>query len=164
MAFAPSKSAKHRKKEKGGLIIYSLMDMMTLILLFLLKVMSMTGGLAKPSPFVQLPQSTRVLKTEKAIAILVSDAGVFEDMERNPRVLSDQAEIQNPDNVVLPGLQTYLDEHREFQKQIGQKFKGQVTIQCDKDVSYDKLLRVINTCGQSEYGIIDFIVKKQSKV
>jgi biopolymer transport protein ExbD len=160
MAFAPSKSAKHHKKEKGGLIIYSLLDMMTLILMFLLKVMSMSGGLVKPSPYVQLPESNRTLKTEKAVSILVSDAGVFEDMERNPRMLSDAGELQNAANVELPGLKAYLVEHREFNKQIGVKFKGQVTIQCDKAVPYEKVLRVINTCGQAEYGTIDFIVKK----
>lgn len=160
MAFAPSKGKKHRRKEKDELMLNSMMDMMTIILLFLLKTMGSSGALLRPSPFVSLPFAVRELQPQKTIAILVTEQGVFEDMERNPRLLSDPVEMSATD-VVLPGLETFLTVQREQIEKFGKKFKGQVTVQCDKAVTYDWLLKVINTCGQTEFGTIDFVVMQK---
>jgi len=161
MAFAPSKGAKHRRKEKGGLILASLLDMMNVILLFLLKVMGSSGAIMRPSPYVALPAAIREAEPEKSLSILVNPQGIFEDMEKNPRMLSSSEEVADPNNVVLPGLEAFLTEQKEFSEHLGRKFKGVVTIQCDKEISYDWLLKVINTCGQTEYATIDFVVIKK---
>ncbi len=162
MAFAPSKGAKHRKKNKEGLILASMLDMMTVILLFLLKVMGSSGALIKPSPYVHLPGAVREAKPEKAISILVSPNGVYEDTERNPKLLSAADEFTDANNVTLPGLETFLTEQKAFTEHLGKKFKGVITIQCDAGITYDWVLKVINTCGQAEYGTIDFIVVKKT--
>jgi len=160
MAFAPSKGKKHRRKEKEELMLNSMMDMMTIILLFLLKTMGSSGALLRPSPFVTLPTAAREREPEKTIAILVTPQGIFEDMERNPNVLSQPDELSDPENVVLSGLETFLVDQKQLTERLGKPFKGQVTVQCDKEVTYDWLLKVINTCGQAEYGTIDFVVLK----
>jgi len=162
MAFAPSKGAKHRRKEQGGMILGSMLDMMVVILLFLLKLMGSTGAMMKPSPYVQLPTATVDAKVEKAVAILVNPEGVFEDMDKNPRQLVNKDEILDPENVVLPGLEAYLIEQKAFTEKLGKKFRGIITIQCDQSISYEWLLKVINTCGQAEYGTLDFVVIKKS--
>ena len=161
MAFAPSKGAKHRRKEQGGLILASLLDMMNVILLFLLKVMGSSGAIMHPSPYVALPEAVREAEPEKSVSILVNPDGVYEDMEKNPRMLSPLEEISDPNNVVLPGLETFLTEQKELAEHLGRKFRGVVTIQCDKEIPYDWLLKVINTCGQTEYATIDFVVIKK---
>lgn len=162
MAFPPSKGAKHRKKQEGGMILGSMLDMMTVILLFLLKLMGSSGALIRPSPYVHLPSAIREMKPQKSISILVTTQGVLEDVEKKTNLLSSPEEINDPNNVVLPGLQTFLDQQKEFTEHLGQKFKGIITIQCDKDVTYDWVLKVINTCGQASYGTIDFVVAKKS--
>lgn len=162
MAFAPSKGKKNRRVEKGGLSLNSMMDMMTIILLFLLKTMSSSGNLIQPSPFLELPKAQRDMKPKKVLAILITTEGVYEDMERKPRPISPREEISDPDIVILPGLESFLDENREFVEKTGREFKGEITIQCDKEVRYDWLLKVINTCGQSEYATLDFVVIKES--
>jgi biopolymer transport protein ExbD len=164
MAFAPSKGAKHRRREKEGLILGSMLDFMTVILLFLLKMQSSTGAMMKPSEYVNLPASSREVAPEKAVAILVNPEGVFEDVEKAPRQLVSKEDLFNPSAVILDGLEAYLSEQREFTKHLGKDFKGIVTIQCDKDISYDNLLKVVNTCGQAEYGTLDFVVVKKEKV
>ncbi len=161
MAFQPSKAKKNRRKEKGGLSLNSMMDMMTIILLFLLKSMSTSGALIKPSPYLDLPNSIHEMEPKKALAILVNQDGVFEDMLDNPRVISTQQELQNEETVMLPGLEQYLLEQKELIERTGRVFKGEVTIQCDKNVRYDWLIKVINTCGQTEFATIDFVVKKE---
>jgi len=162
MAFAPSKGAKHRRKEKEGLILGSMLDMMTVILLFLLKLQSSSGGMMKPSPYVALPSASRDAAPAKSISILVNPEGVFEDLEKNPRILSPKEDLFDPNAVILEGLETYLNEQREFTKHLGKDFKGSITIQCDQSIPYDQLLKVINTCGQAEYGTLDFVVKKKT--
>ena len=161
MAFAPSKGKANRRKDKATLSLNSMMDMMTIILLFLLKSMSTSGALISPSPFLDLPIAEREMKPKKAIAILVTKQGVLEDMEKNPRVISDLAEISNPENILLPGLEQYLNKDKELKQRIGSMFKGEITVQCDKDIPYEWLLKVINTCGQTEFATIDFVVKKK---
>jgi biopolymer transport protein ExbD len=161
MAFAPSKGAKHRKKGKQGLILGSMLDMMTVILLFLLKLMGSSGALLRPSPYIHLPTSTHDMKPDKAVSILVSPQGVFEDVEKNPRLLSSADDIQNPNTVVLAGLESFLTEQKDFTEHLGKKFRGVITVQCDQQITYDWLLKVINTCGQAEYGTIDFVVIKK---
>jgi len=163
MAFAPSKGAKHRRKEKEGLILGSMLDMMTVILLFLLKLQSSTGAMMKPSQYVNLPTSTREMAPEKSVSIVVNPEGVYEDIEKNPRQLATKEELIDSSAVILDGLETYLSEQREFTKHLGKDFKGSVTIQCDQAITYDQLLRVVNTCGQAEYGTLDFVVVKKGK-
>lgn len=160
MAFAPSK-AKTRKKEEGSLSLNSMMDMMTIILLFLIKTMSTSGAMVRPSQYLELPEGIREVEPQKALALLVSPAGVLEDMESNPRVLSDPTELDD-DSMILPGLESFLLDQKEFGLKAGIPFKGIVTIQCDKSVSYDWLLKVINTCVQTEYDVMDFIILKKT--
>lgn len=163
MAFPPSKSARHRRKEKQGLMLTSMMDMMTIILLFLLKTMGSSGALLRPSPFVELPKAQREREPQKGLSLLIQENAILEDMEKNPREIVSSEELNDPNNVILPSLEQFLVDYREFTHRLGKVFKGEVTIQCDKDVTYDKLLKVINTCGQSEYGTLNFVILKEGR-
>jgi biopolymer transport protein ExbD len=169
MAFAPSKAKKNPKREAGGLSMTSMMDMMTIILLFLLVNMSTSGSVTQPSAYLDLPTASRDLTVKKDLALLVTcnpnlgaPAGVLEDMVDNPRLLSSINELES-DVMILPTLESYLNEKRDFQIRAGMPFKGVVTIQSDKAVPYDWILKVINTCGQSEFSTIDFIVVKDKQ-
>jgi len=140
----------------------SMMDMMTIILLFLLKSFSTSGALIQPSPLVDLPRAQRDLEPKKAVSILVSQSGVFEDMAgKDPRIIAGPDEFLNTENIVLPGLEVYLTDYKAFQERVGMQFKGEITIQCDKEIPYEWVLKVINTCGQTDFGTIDFVVKKE---
>ncbi len=161
MAFAPSKGKKNRRKEEAGLSLNSMMDMMTIILLFLLKTFSTSGALIQPSPLVELPYASREMEPKKAVSILVTNQGVFEDKEGSQNLLANSDEFANTDIVILPNLEAYLNEARQLKEDVGMQFKGEVTVQCDKMIPYEWLLKVINTCGQAEYGTIDFVVKKE---
>ncbi len=161
MAFAPSKGKKNLRKEKGSLTLNSMMDMMTIILLFLLKSMSTSGALIRPSEYVDLPMADREMDPKKAVALLVSAEGVFKDTEGDPQALSLIDELEDPANPVLPGLESFLVERRDLALKVGQAFKGEVTIQCDKSIPYRWLLKVIATCGVTEFGTIDFVIIKK---
>ena len=72
MAFKPSKSKKHNTQLQGTLNMNSMMDMMTIILLFLLKSYSTTGALATQSESLKLPVSDRTLKPKKELNVSIA--------------------------------------------------------------------------------------------
>ncbi len=163
MAFAPSKGKNYGKSRQGPqkLQLSSMMDMMTIILLFLIKSYSATGALVQPSQHLELPSAMRDMEIKKDVGILVSTSyGVLEDIEEEIRPLSPPQEMEDNDNAILPGLDAYLTEKRDFRVDNNLDFKGEITVQCGNDVPYDWLLKVINTCGQNEFTVIDFVVKK----
>lgn len=175
MVFVPSKAAgafkasHKRRKPTSKLQLNSMMDLMTVILLFLIKSYSASGALIQASDFIDLPRAQRDLEPKKAVALIVAKGnpdpskaqmfGVFEDMPNNPRQICDNTEM-NTDYVVLPGLSAFLQLQTDFKEKTGAMFTGEVTIQCADNVPYDWLLKVINTCGQQEYATIDFVIIK----
>lgn len=163
MAFAPTKGKKHLRKQSGELSLTSMMDMMTIILLFLLKSFSTSGALMQQSKFVDnLPYSVREVDPKKGLQIVVNKSqGVILGDTEVAEILSPANELNDPDMVVLAGLQRYLDEQRERSMRLPTGFNGSITIQCDSAVTYDWLLKVINTCGQTEFANIDFVVIKK---
>ena len=160
-AAGASKASGKRRKPKAELKLTSMMDMMTVILLFLIKSYSATGALIQQSDFIDLAQANRDMEPKKAIALLLSTDGVFEDMESNPNLISGASELSREDIIILPNLESYLLKQKAFRESTGAPFHGEVTIQCDKAVPYEWLLKVINTCGQTEYATIDFVIIKQ---
>ncbi len=77
MAFAPSRSKKHDTNPKGELNMNSMMDMMTIILLFLLKSFSTDGALVAPSENLTLPTSFRVEKPKKELNVAISNDAII---------------------------------------------------------------------------------------
>lgn len=170
MAFAPTKGKKYGRGRGAPeqIKLTSMMDLFTIILLFLIKSYSVSGGLIQPTQYFELPMAERDKDPKKVTAILVSNnsetgiRGVLEDIEGEVRYLTPVADLDDPNVIVLDGLRNFLDERREQDIAVGKAFKGEVTIQCDKTVPYKWLLKVINTCGQSEYDYLEFVVKKQT--
>ena len=72
MAFKPSASKNHDTLQKGTLNMNSMMDMMTIILLFLLKSYSTGGALASQSESLNLPTSERSQKPKKEVNVSVA--------------------------------------------------------------------------------------------
>ncbi len=167
MAFAPTKGKKNLKKDKGVVSLTSMMDMMTIILLFLLKTFSTSGALLQPSPFITLPAGTRSQEPEKNLAILVNmDYGVIQGEEEVAKIsqadiLSGVEELNDTSDVILPSLEQYLGSKREIAKNRPTGFNNKILIQCDSAVTYDWLLKVVSTCGKAEYSTIDFVVLKR---
>ena len=114
MAFAPTKSKKHRKSEKQELSLNSMMDMMTIILLFLIKSMSTSGALIKPSQYLELPKAIREAEPKKALAFLLTENGVLDDMEGEQRIISGTDELSDPSLMVLPGLEQFLMQQKDL--------------------------------------------------
>ena len=150
MAFAPSRSKKHDTNPKGELNMNSMMDMMTIILLFLLKSFSTDGALVAPSEDLTLPTSFTTEKPKKELNVAISnDAIIVNDI---PIMLLSQLQ---QDEMMIPTLNAklaeYADQEIQLELEVGKEFTHQVIIQGDRAIPFEILIKVMYTCSQSEF-------------
>ena len=161
MAFRPSKSKKHMSEEKGQLNMNSMMDMMTIILLFLLKSYSTSGALVTPSENLKLPTSMREERPKKELQVAVA---------KNMILVNDIPLIPTSailkDEMSIPQLTAKLFEYAEGEKQleidIGKEFTNQVLIQGDEEIDFETLIKVMYTCSKSEFYKMRLVTVKSS--
>ena len=103
MAFQPSKSKKNLKEEEGSLNMNSMMDMMTIILLFLLKSFSTEGALITPSEQLRLPVSQQGEKPKKELTVSIAKNSLMV----NDAVVMDVADI-GKEVMLIPMLASRL--------------------------------------------------------
>ncbi|HEX7344763.1 MAG TPA: biopolymer transporter ExbD, partial [bacterium] len=159
MAFPPSKGKKHGRRLAAMPQMTSMMDMMTIMLLFLLKAFSTSGAFIKPGEGVDLPSSTVMNEPQKVLSLIVTQDGVYEDLDskRGKRV-EDLISLQDDNLVELPMLSDFLNRAQERSRQLGREEKRTLTVQGDKTIPYRWVLKVINTCSNSGFDKIDFVV------
>lgn len=150
MAFAPSKSKKHLEEEKGQLNMNSMMDMMTIILLFLLKSFSTEGNLVTASEELKLPESVLGEKPKKELQVSVTKEAI---LVNNNHLMS--IKDVDPQSVLIQPLYLALAEKAQGEKQLeidyGTEFKHAVIIQGDEEIPFEMLFKVMYTCSKSEY-------------
>lgn len=150
MAFAPSKSKRHMDDSAGELNMNSMMDMMTIILLFLLKSFSTEGSLVTASEELKLPESLLGEKPQKELNVSVT----AEEILINNNLLMKVATI-DPQNALIDPLYRALALRAQEEKQLeidyGTEFKHAVIIQGDQGISFEMLFKIMYTCSKSEY-------------
>jgi biopolymer transport protein ExbD len=149
MAFQPSKSKRHDTKIQGTLNLNSMMDMMTIILLFLLKSYSTEGALASQSESLNLPTSERTKKPKKEVNVSIARDVILV----NEIPLMRTSDIPK-EEVMIPQLQVklseYADKERQLEIEAGKEFTHEVIIQGDKTIPFEILFKVMYTCSKSE--------------
>ena len=164
MAFIPSRIKKHDTDPgQVRLNLTSMMDMFTIILVFLLKTYSTEGLLIQPSDNLTLPSSSIERSAEVGLDLVVSKESIainHEEVEKVSSALNqDELIIQN----LLEKLQLYAREAKRMEVQYGTKFSGKVTIQGDKEIPYRLLVKVMATCGKAEYPNMRLVVYRQEE-
>jgi biopolymer transport protein ExbD len=150
MAFQPSKSKRHDTNVRGELNMNSMMDMMTIILLFLLKSFSTSGALVTQSETLALPQSARTQKPVKELNVMIAKDMILV----NELPIIRMSDVQK-DQILIGPLAAKLSEYAQKEKQleieVGKEFKREVIIQGDKTTGFDILFKVMYTCARSEF-------------
>lgn len=140
----------------------SMMDMVTIILLFLLKTYSTEGQLKANVDDLTMPESYRLVKPTRTTTVSVSKSVIMV----GDRVVMRRDQIQ-PDQNLLAPLSTELRQIAEKGKEIesyGGEWKGDVMLIIDKTVPYEVLTKVIYTCGKSEHDQIKMMVQSTTGV
>ncbi len=152
MAFKPSKAKKNLEKEEGSLNMNSMMDMMTIILLFLLKSFSTEGALITPSENLRLPNSTADEKAKKELMVSVTQKEI---LVNDQPLVPINAQTVPKDQMLIPALASklaeYAQQERELEIEVGKEFTHLVIIQGDYKLPFELVMKVMFTCAKSEF-------------
>lgn len=172
------KKKSRRDTTDGGLSITSMMDMMTIILVFLLKSYSTDDVSVAPSKDLQVPISSAEKSPKLAVNVVVSQSQIVVDGDEIltlERVQDDSgAEVTavpagEKRGQLISSLYERLLEKAETAKDLAMRtgseefeFKGEVLLQCDKRLPFSVIREVMFTAGQAQFGNFRFIVIKAS--
>jgi biopolymer transport protein ExbD len=163
----PRAARQARRTRSGGdakLNITSMMDMFTIILVFLLKSFSTQGQLVTPATGLELPTSTIERTANEALNVKVSRNNIVVE---NTLVVDSvgYGQLMEQKDFLIPSLQEVLqkfaDEARKAAEMFGKEFSGEITIQGDVEVPYKVLTRIMYTCGQAGYPVMNLIVYRK---
>lgn len=141
----------------------SMMDIFTIILVFLLKSYSAEGALITPAEGMKLPNST-VEKTVK-VSLTVAISRSYVIVEDKPIVNISQIMDQisrDPSQYMIDALYSNLlhraDLAKKMEADYGTPFSGEVTVQIDENIPFELLTRILYTCGQASWSNMKLIV------
>lgn len=174
------KRKNRRPAANGTLSITSMMDMMTIILVFLLKSYSTEDISVAPSDDLIVPVSTAIKPPKVAVSVVLSrkdiivDGAWVMDLERGIDEATGEEEIKVPDEdkrgQLVSKLYDVLLEKAETAKDLGVRssnadfeFKGEILLQCDKRLPFSVIREVMFTAGQAQFGNFRFVVIKGSE-
>lgn len=170
---SPTQRRKGKSKRKADfravLGMNSLMDIVTIILVYLLK--SLAGSpVSVPDPNVKLPSSTAQLIPEEATLILISTQRIVVNDKAVAEITDGRVDPNDkrdgPQGFFITPVYDALVESADNEKKIAQynparSFKGISIIICDKATPFRLLSEVLYTAGQAEYGSFKFTVIKK---
>ncbi len=162
------KLRKHAEEEHQGLNIYPMMDMMTILLVFMvMQFASSSAALVTESEEMQLPYSISTQALQDATPVILTRDALLVDGRRligltNGRVAASDKQ-GGASSLLIPSLQRRMCEIRDFKKQVAQRnpnrpFGGEVQIYADRRTPYRTVTEVLYTLGQCEFHELRFIV------
>lgn len=160
----------------AGLSITSMMDMMTIILVFLLKSYATDDISVAASKDLQVPISSSEKAPKLAVNVVVSQREIVVDGEEIlslERVQDEQGQevtsvpADEKRGQLISVLYERLLEKAENAKDIAMQsgheeaeFKGEILLQCDKRLPFSVIREVMFTAGQAQFGNFRFVIIK----
>ncbi|HZY05842.1 MAG TPA: biopolymer transporter ExbD [Anaeromyxobacteraceae bacterium] len=169
-----ARRARRRAREAGGEIrelnITAMMDMMTIILVFLLKSYSASSLSVNLSDQLRPPVSTAQVAPQDNINVTISMTEVTVNdrtavkVENGAIPARDKAQGR-PEALYVAAIHEALRKEVDKQKYIarynpGVPFHGRVNVIADRRIPYRTLVEVLYTAGQAELGEYKFMVLK----
>jgi biopolymer transport protein ExbD len=168
------RNARRKVRERAGEIkelnIVAMMDMMTIILVFLLKSYQASTLNVNMSADLTIPASTTQLQPQENITVTVS---------MRELAVNDRAVVPLERGIIPPKykdgrraeafyvgpIYDALKKEVDKQKYIAQynknaPFAGRVNVVADKKITYRTLMEILYTAGQAELGEYKFMVMK----
>ncbi len=162
---------KRRDREAEGEIkelnIVAMMDLMTIILVFLIKSFSASSITVTASEDVRPPLSTARATPKDTVAITVTPKVIMVGDKRRVELKNGAAQPDDLSGKLLLPLDAALKKEVEKLKYIAERnpgapFEGEVSIIGDKRVNYELLSSVLYTAGQNELDKFRFIILQKN--
>ena len=145
----------------ADLLLTPLIDMFVILVVFLIMNFSATGELLNVSKDIELPKAASVQDMERAPIIQISAQSVAIEGFR----VGDAEEILRDPDLRIKPLTEKLKEVRRVDEMMhpGQPFKGQIIINCDKDVDFKLVRKVMVAAADAGYVNFNYAVLKTSR-
>jgi biopolymer transport protein ExbD len=151
------KFMRGKKQGYASLMLTSLVDMFTIIVIFLLMNFSANGEVLYMSKDIKLPDAYHGAMLERAPVISVSADSVTFD----GKLLLQTMDLEKGDVLNVPELEDALRDEKRRYEQIhandpDHPFRGLVNVQADRRIPFKVIKRVMFACNQSGFGNISF--------
>jgi biopolymer transport protein ExbD len=124
----------------------SLVDVLTVLLIFLIRSFSAEGSPVNPVSSVTLPVSSSLNPAKVMTSIELTP----DQLQVNGGVIVSMSAIKESDSLFIPQLYSYLKKNRITDPQ------GEVMIQSDKNTEFEIVKKVMFTCSKA--GATDFTI------
>ncbi|MCU0661408.1 MAG: biopolymer transporter ExbD [Myxococcota bacterium] len=163
------KAAKAKRKQRAieppVLMITSLMDAFTIILVFLLKSFGADPVQIRESDDLRLPRTTSSKNLEDAVVISISSKAIQVDDRKvadlRNGMVDESLKRDGADGLLINPLYDQLKEKVQHLKMVaartGSEFKGKALIVGDKGTNYRVITEVLYTAGQAEFNNFLFV-------
>jgi biopolymer transport protein ExbD len=166
---APTKRKRRPDPDPVALSITSLMDIMTIILVFLLKSYSSNPVQLKQAKDLKLPFSQSMIEPADSTAVTITLNNLLVD--DSPVIAIENGVVPESDRssggFLIDPLFQKLQEAVDHQKRVAKfnpqaKFTEVITIIADRHVPFSLLSQVMYTAGQAQFSKFKFAVIKRS--
>jgi len=156
-----------RKSVNAELNVVPMVDMMTMLVIFLLMQFSATGEILYMQKDIKLPDARHGQAIEVAPVVAISANQIVVSGQK----VAEVADVERSDDFAIPGLEERLRDEKKRWDFIHQNdpdrernWKGDVNIQADQKVPFRILKRVMYTAGQAGYFNVNFATVDQTSV
>lgn len=133
----------------------SLVDMLTILLVFLLKSFSVEGNLVAAAEDLQLPESSSEVRPVPTVNVEITTTSVNID----GNLVVPLGEVLASDSLCIAELETGLNDiARATGRTDG---PNEVTIHCDKRLGFEVIKKVMFTCAQAGFSDFSLLVLKE---
>jgi biopolymer transport protein ExbD len=159
MSIRERNKARKGRYGEAGLTLTSMMDMFTIILLFLLKSYSSEGEILTVDKRLKLPVSISTQSPRPRFVIQVTTDEILAEGEKVEDI---ENALRSGDYLIKP-LLTALNKNTETiafvaKNNPNMKFTGEVVVQGDRSIPFALLKKIMYTCGQAGYNGISLAV------
>jgi biopolymer transport protein ExbD len=163
------KNRAGKKQADGDLDITSLLDIITILLVFLIQSYNSNDVVINVSKDITLPISDSITLNTPGVVVQVSPTAIWVDDQEviNLEGTTLNSLSQNSDKIIP--LYDSLVSKREIVQALekaspqAQKFSGMINLTVDKSLKYSYLKKVMATCAEAGYKQFKLIVRGQEQ-
>ncbi|MDH4229607.1 MAG: biopolymer transporter ExbD [Nitrospirota bacterium] len=147
-----------------GLNIVALLDIFTILLLFLLVQAGDPEDSLPVLEHLKLPfsESTHPPRRDLVVAIDSRGAILLEGHQ-----VADAQQVRETTGDIIPGLSDalhdYLAKAAAISRETGQKIQGRVVVMGDRETPFAVLKRVMSTCAAAQFGEVSLAVQQREE-
>ena len=151
------KGFARKKSGYSNLNLTPMVDMFTIIVIYLIMNFSTNGDILFMTKEIQLPQIASHSELERAPVVSVSAEAISVDGEK----IIDTAEVLAMSGMEVPVLSDKMQEKKRLIQQggalfHGKQFSGQINFQVDKGLQFKVLKRVMYACNVAGFNNVNF--------